>query len=264
MVTSALELNTHTDPYTLLASHLREGEASRADLKRLTGLDYNVIEAALFRFATMTSIENRMDSKGVEFYRWKSDVPLPAASEPAAPKPVAKPVAPVDLPSEVPRVSSRRPVGWNLAGEIRSCLDGLEEGSAFGMPWVFDRLLERHPAACETYTSSGLRTQITATLAQWIGKTITRAGVSVDGKTKVYRKMRERDGVKPAKRPYTKRANNTTLPQPKAEHQPERINVIYQAVDVSYQQVIDEMKQERDDLSQVIAVLERRAQAARE
>lgn len=168
------------DPYTLVATFLQESPASRSELRVLTELDPELIDAAIHRFDTMGSVTKFMKG-GEEHYRWKQGVELP---EPSNGQRLTR--AQLIVPDDASKAP--RPKGWSLAVEVRSIVDGLPDGAALSMPTVYDELCRLHANVCETYNARDLRTQITVELRKLVGKAITALGRSGDSGTCAYRK----------------------------------------------------------------------------
>jgi len=168
------------DPYTLVAHHLQDGEATRAELKALTGLDYAQIEAALYRLVGVTEcVGVREDGSGIEHYYWKDN------AEPFQPQPQSPRLVPAE-PAESREVFSdgvaddleagpsraARPTGWSLAAKVREFLSEVESDEQFSISEIYDFLTKRYPNACETYEAGALRSQLTPTLNSFINKEV--------------------------------------------------------------------------------------------
>lgn len=198
------------DPYTLVAHHLQDGDATRAELRALTDLDYAQISAALDRFEMMENVEKQADSAGIEHYSWKGN-----PYQPDPPRLIRKAEPPSEDKDKVKdgvagedelRLPVVRPKGWSLIGKIRELLRELPDGDQFTMPVLYNTLLSRYPNACETYESGSLRTQISATLNSIVNREITLVSRGNGSEPNVYRKgaqaqavSAQKSGLKPVK-----------------------------------------------------------------
>ena len=185
-----------TDPYTLVAQHLQDGEATRAELRAFTDLDYAQIEAALERFEMMETVTKRTDGKGIEHYRWQGEEYRPEPS-----RAVVRPVVAVESgatfkdgvadDAEAGPVKKGRPVGWSLSAKVQEFIDGQADGAEFSMPDVYDWLIKHFANACETYESGALRNRISMCLLTLVGRSISHVGQTDGGrgqKAKLYQK----------------------------------------------------------------------------
>lgn len=195
-----------TDPYTLVASQLQESPASRAELRVLTELEPELIDAAIHRFETMGSII-KFSKGGEEHFRWKAGVELPTESY----RPQKFKEGIVRDEENRPNIIGR-PRGWNLSAKVREFIDEQRDGAAFSMPSIYDWLMRHFPNACETYEARSLRTQISSLLLnEFAGRTITSLGRGEDGVVNVYRKglapVTTKPTVTPTPAPVTKAAS---------------------------------------------------------
>jgi hypothetical protein len=185
------------DPYTLVAHHLQEGEATRAKLKELTELGYAAIQAALERFEIMETVEIRTDGMGVEHYSWKGEGYKPdpprLVSQPEPPKQAVE-IAKDGVADEAElRVNTHgRPAGWSLAAKTREFLAEVDPpDEQFSLNEIYDFLVGRYPNACETYEVGALRSQLTSTLNSFVGKEIVLVSRGVGRYPNLYEKKIE-------------------------------------------------------------------------
>lgn len=180
-----------TDPYTLVAQHLQAGEATRAELRTLTDLDYAQIQAALERFEMMENVISRTDGAGLEHFAWKGQSYRPEPPRVSARRALA-PVEPEDMnvadDLEAQPITRGRPAGWNLSAKVQEFVAAVADGAEISTPLIYDWMLVRFPKACETYEVRELRNRISMVLGNMVGRSITRAGLAEDNKTNLYRK----------------------------------------------------------------------------
>lgn len=186
----------HEDPYTLVARHLQEGEANRAKLKSLTGLEYAQIEAALERFEIMETVAKREDGMGIDHYTWqggeyKPDPPRPHAVEAQEASVSESAKDGIADDDEAGPSKGNRPIGWSLATKIREFLRGIDNDEQFSINEIYDYLTERYPNACETYEAGSLRAQLTPTLNSFVGREVVLVSRGVGKYPHLYQKKVE-------------------------------------------------------------------------
>lgn len=263
------------DPYTLVAHHLQDGEATRAELKALTDLDYAQIEAALYRLVEVVdSVDVRTDGAGIEHYRWKGGAVI---SEPSK------------TPKPAPAVASRFCISVNP--EVRKLVEAMPVGAETDTVRLFALLLEAHPKLNNS-DHRRLRTYIAQATSPLKGKLLTLvrpsvgkapavfARISSNGQKALPKSRQESDKKQTTKRAKSDKAQALQRVQPdksldKSES-PKSSNFITTnqvASDVasfspSNEEVnratyalpafIAELRAERAELDQLITLLERR------
>ena len=247
-----------TDPHTLVARHLREGEATRAELRASTGMDYGQIEAALYRLLEVTdSIQMRVDGSGIEHYKWKDGTEM--ITQPSPRK-----------QSAMSTNGSR--FGISVGAEVRKVVESLPIGQETDTPRIFDALLKAHPQLKGRSDLSTLRTYISQAVAPLKGKLLALAHKGEGSGPHVFTRIsvNEQEPLAKSSQDIDKSRTSTAIEtrqparlqpvnQDKSEDKPAPKNSEqFNSASYALPAFIADLRTERDELDLLIALLEKR------